>query len=56
MSVDNAQLCIEGVSDLIITAKWIYETLSSTTSAAKLTNEFQRLAHELKKYTMYKNS
>jgi hypothetical protein len=57
MSVDNAQLCIEGVSDLIITAKWIYETLSlHYFGLQKLTNEFQRLAHELKKYTMYKNS
>ncbi|HGE8242477.1 hypothetical protein LZT27_21525 [Aeromonas veronii] len=57
MSTDNAQLCIEGVSDLIITAKGIYETLSlHYFGLQKLTSELQRLAHELQKSTIYKNS
>ncbi|ALZ82510.1 hypothetical protein AhyD4_23125 (plasmid) [Aeromonas hydrophila] len=57
MNMDNAQLCIEGVSDLIVTAKGMYETLSlHYFGLQKLTSEFQRLAHELQKYTMYKNS
>ncbi|MFQ1746333.1 hypothetical protein [Aeromonas dhakensis] len=57
MNTDNAQLCIEGVSDLIVTAKGMYETLSlHYFGLQKLTSEFQRLAHELQKSTMYKNS
>lgn len=57
MNMDNAQLCIEGVSDLIVTAKGMYETLSlHYFGLQKLTSEFQRLAHELQKSTMYKNS
>ncbi|GJA79239.1 hypothetical protein KAM354_44750 [Aeromonas caviae] len=57
MSMDNAQLCIEGVSDLIITAKGMYETLSlHYFGLQKLTNEFQRLVHELQKSAMYNNS
>ncbi|AKJ36927.1 hypothetical protein GL272_19610 [Aeromonas veronii] len=57
MNMDNAQLCIEGVSDLIVTAKGMYETLSlHYFGLQKLTSELQRLAHELQKSTMYKNS
>ncbi len=57
MKMDNAQLCIEGVSDLIVTAKGMYETLSlHYFGLQKLTSELQRLAHELQKSTMYKNS
>lgn len=57
MSADNPQLCIEGVSDLIVTAKGIYETLSlHYFGLQKLTNEFQRLVHELQKSAMYNNS
>ena len=57
MNMDNAQLCIEGVSDLILTAKGMYETLSlHYFGLQKLTNEFQRLVHELQKSAMYNNS
>lgn len=57
MCVDNAQLCIEGVSDLIVTAKGMYETLSlHYFGLQKLTNEFQQLLHELQKTAMYNNS
>lgn len=53
MNMDNAQLCIEGVSDLIVTAKGMYETLSlHYFGLQKLTSELQRLAHELQKSTM----
>ncbi|MDM5065570.1 hypothetical protein OB934_22705 [Aeromonas salmonicida] len=57
MSVDNAQLCIEGVGDLIITARGMYETLSlHYFGLQKLSYEFQRLTHELQKSAMYNNS